>query len=74
MKRYQQPRLLPVLWPACRSLVLTSQNRSATDLASHQTATSGDSPQPGSDIKPAVRAYYNEFIHAPTTLRPIQNT
>ena len=70
----QHPRPLPVLWRACRSLVSTGLKRSATDLASHQTTPSGDAPQLGSDIKPAVRAYYNEFIHAPTTLSPIQNT
>jgi MFS family permease len=35
MNCYQQPRLLPVLWRACRSLVSTGLKRSATDLASH---------------------------------------
>jgi hypothetical protein len=74
MNRFQHPRSSPVLWHACRSFVSTSQNCSATDLSSHQTTPSGDGPQLGSDIKPAVRAYYNEFIHAPTTLSPIQNT
>ncbi len=58
----------------CRSFVSNSPNCSTTDLSSHQTTPSDDSPQLGSDIEPAVRAYYNDLIHAPTTLGPIQNT
>jgi len=63
-----------MLGHACRFFVSNSQNCSATDLSSHQTTPSGDSPQLGSDIEQAVRAYYNDLIHAPTTLSPIQNT
>jgi hypothetical protein len=74
MKRYQQLRFLPVLWRACRSLVSTSQNRSATDLASHQTTPSGDGTQLGSDIKPADRAKNSEFINSPIAPGTIQST
>jgi hypothetical protein len=74
MNRYQQHRPLSVLWHACRSFVSTSQNCSATDLSIYRTIPPGDASQLNSYIKAAVRNHYNEFIHAPTTLSPIQNT
>jgi len=74
MNCYQQPRLLPVLWHACRSLVSTHQDRSATDLSSYSTTPQCGDPQPSSGIKPPDRAHYSDFIHSPNTSSPIQST
>ena len=74
MNRNQQPRPLPVLWRARRSLVSTGQDWSATDLSTYRMTPPCDASQLSSYIQAAVRTHYSEFMHSPNTSGPIQNT
>src|ERR1035437_1797769 len=74
MNRNQQPRPLPVLWRACRSLVSTGQDWSATDLSSYRTTPQCVASNFTSYFKAADRTHYSEFMHSPNTSGPIQNT
>jgi hypothetical protein len=74
MNRNQHPRPLPVLWRACRFLVSTSQDCSATDLSSYRTTPPRDASKLSSYIKAALRTYYSEFMRSPNTSGPIQST
>jgi hypothetical protein len=74
MNRNQHPRPLPVLWRACRSLVSTGQDWSATDLSSYRMTPQCVASKLSSYIKTADRTHYSEFIHAPITSGTIQST
>jgi len=67
MNRNQQPRPLPVLWRACRSLVSTGQDWSATDPSSYRTTPPCDASNLTSYIKAADRTHYSEFMHSQNT-------